>query len=185
MDCPSGRTRRTLAGLRLLANFTAMSEAFGQDAGSYLGLSGVGLDALVDLDAGYLNHFEQPELAALQTHLFDLDALRRLFIEHRHGNWCGPGHIGEEIVDEMDSYCYAHDNAYTALGVTSGGPGAGGGIDMWTRAGLQATVEADEALVAGVDSLTDLDAEAQTFRAGVDLIFGARAAVGALLRRLP
>lgn len=162
-----------------------MTETYGQDAGSYLGLSGTGLDALADLDAAYLNHFEHADLAALQTHLFDLDALRRLFVEHRHGNWCGPGHIGEEIVDQMDSYCHAHDTTYDALGVTSGGPGAGGGIDMWTRQGLQATVEADEALVAGVDSLTDLDTEAQAYRAGVDLIFGARARVGALLRRLP
>ena len=76
-------------------------------------------------------------------------------------------------------------SAYDALGVTSGGPGAGGGIDMWSRKGLQATVEADEALVAGVDSLGDLDVEAQAYRAGVDLIFGARARAGALLRRLP
>jgi hypothetical protein len=46
-------------------------------------------------------------------------------------------------------------------------------------------VEADEALVAGVGGPSDLDSEAEAYRAGVELIFGTRAHIGRLLRRLP
>jgi hypothetical protein len=157
----------------------------GKDSASYLGLSGAAHHVLGDVDAAYLNYFGGDELAALQTYLADLDALKRLFVDHRHGCWCGPGHICENEQDAMDSVCHLHDDAYTALGVTSGGPNSGGHIDMWSRAGLQATVEADEALVAGVSGLGGLDAEAEAYRAGVELIFGARARIGHLLRRLP
>jgi hypothetical protein len=163
----------------------AHGELFGEDSGSYLGLSGVGHAALADVDAAYLNYFGGEELAVLQTLMGDLDSLKRLFVDHRHGCWCGPGHVCDNEQDEMDSFCHVHDNTYTALGVTSGGPGSGPGIDMWTRAGLKATVEADEALVAGVGSLSDLDSEAEAYRAGVELIFGTRARIGRLLRRLP
>jgi hypothetical protein len=161
------------------------SVLLGQDSGTYLGLSGSGHSTLADVDAAYLSYFGGDELALLQTHLADLDSLKRLFYEHRHGCWCGPGHICENEQDAMDSYCHVHDDTYSALGVTSGGPGSGPGIDMWTRAGLQTTVEADEALVAGVMSLSDLDTEAEAYRAGVELIFGTRARIGRLLRRLP
>ena len=56
---------------------------------------------------------------------------------------------------------------------------------MWSREGLKLTVEADEALVACVDQLSDLDAEGEAYRAGVEAIFGGRASIGRLLRRLP
>ena len=157
----------------------------GVDAGTQLGLSGDALAVLSDLDASNLNVFASDELATLTSTLGGLDGLKRLFIEHRHGCWCGPGHICEEERDAMDSCCKTHDNAYDALGVTSGGPGAGGGVDMWSREGLKLTVEADEALVACVDQLSDLDAEGEAYRAGVEAIFGGRASIGRLLRRLP
>jgi hypothetical protein len=160
-------------------------QLYGQDSASYLGLTGAAHDLLSDVDAAYLNYFGTDELALLQTYTADLDALKRLFVDHRHGCWCGPGHLCEDEQDEMDSVCHIHDDAYTALGVTSGGPNSGGGIDMWSRAGLKATVEADEALVAGVSALGGLDAEAEAYRAGVEVIFGARARIGYLLRRLP
>ena len=158
---------------------------YGQDSGSYLGLSVAGQEALSDVDAAYLNHFAADELSVLQAHLADLESLKRLFIDHRHGCWCGPGHLCEDEQDAMDGCCHAHDQAYDAVSVTSGGPGSGGGIDMWSRQGLQATVEADEALIACVSGLTDLDNEAAAYRAGVELIFGNRARIGRLLRRLP
>lgn len=158
---------------------------YGQDAGTYLNLNGVGYEALADIDAAYLNHYAEAELASLTSLLAELEPLKRLFLDHRHGCWCGPGHICEDEQDEMDTYCHHHDLAYDAAGVTSGGPGSGGGVDMWSRRGLQATVEADEALVAGVSSLSGLDTEATVYRDGVELIFGTRARVGRLLRKLP
>lgn len=161
------------------------AQLLGQDSASYLGLTGAAHHLLGDVDAAYLNYFSADELSLLQAHMFDIDALKRLFVDHRHGCWCGPGHLCENEQDEMDSFCHVHDNTYSALGVTSGGPNSGPGIDMWSRAGLTATVEADEALVAGVMSLSDLDTEAAAFAAGVELIFGTRARVGRLLRRLP
>jgi hypothetical protein len=163
----------------------AGGQLLGQDAATYLGLDGAAHAVLGDVDAAYLNHFATAELATLQAHMADLEMLKRLFIENRHGCWCGPGHLCEEEQDEMDAVCHVHDNAYDALGVTSGGVNAGSGIDMWSRAGLTATVEADEALVAGVSALDNLDAEAAAYRAGVELIFGTRARIGYLLRRLP
>ncbi len=157
----------------------------GTDSASYLGLSGAAHGVLGDVDAAYLNYFGSDELALLQYYTADIDMLKRLFIDHRHGCWCGPGHICDNEQDAMDSICHVHDDTYTTLGVTSGGPGSGGGVDMWSRAGLQKTVEADEALVAGVMALDGLDHEAEAFRTGVELIFGARARLGTLLRRLP
>jgi len=162
-------------------------DAYGQDAASYLGLAGFGHSVLADLDAAHLHHFGATELSDLQANLFHVDTLHELhqmFTLH-HGNWCGPGHSGPADVDQMDSYCHVHDDTYGALGVTSGGDGSGPGISMWSRAGFTATVEADEALVHHVSQLSGLDGDAGWYRDNIVRIFGTRAHIGRLLRRLP
>jgi hypothetical protein len=160
---------------------------YGQDAASYLGLTGAAHGVLADLDAAHLHPFAATELAELQTSLFHIDALQelhQLFTLH-HGNWCGPGHLGTAEIDLMDSYCHVHDNTYDALGVTSGGAGSNPAVSMWSRAGFQATVEADEALVQSVSQLTGLDGQADWYRDNIIRIFSTRAHIGRLLRRLP
>lgn len=163
------------------------SGLYGQDAASYLGLVGAAHEVLADLDAAYLHHFAATELSELHASLMHIDALHelhQLFTLH-HGNWCGPGHLGTAEVDQMDAYCHVHDNTYDGLGVTSGGPGAGAGMGMWSRSGFRATVEADEALVHSVSQLTGLDGEADWYRDNIIRIFSARAHIGRLLRHLP
>ncbi|HEX4702587.1 MAG TPA: hypothetical protein VH352_10710 [Pseudonocardiaceae bacterium] len=132
----------------------------GLDASTFLGLSGAGHQALAGVDAGYLDCLTADELSELQALLLDLESTRQLFLDHRDGCACGP-----------------HD----MLGVTSGLASA----DMWTRTKLRATVEADEALVERVSDLVDLTIEDEVYRIGVQLVFGNRARIGRLLRRLP
>jgi hypothetical protein len=136
------------------------STLLGPDAGDFLGLSGAGLAALAGVDAGDLNCFTARELSELHALLLDLESTRQLFLDHRDGCACGP-----------------HD----MLGVTSGL----GDADMWSRARLCATVEADEALVERVSDLVDLGIEDEVYRIGVRLVFRSRARIGRLLRRLP
>jgi hypothetical protein len=156
----------------------------GQDAASYLGLTGFGHGVLADLDAAHLHHYAATELSDLRASLFHVDTLHELhqhFTLH-HGNWCGPGHSGTADVDEMDALCHVHDDTYDALGVDSGD---GAGMSMWSRAGFKATVEADEWLVQSVSQLTGLDGDAEWYRDNIVRIFSARAHIGLLLRRLP
>lgn len=176
-----------LPSVRAVTQSSSGLGLYGQDAASYLGLAGFGHGVLADLDAVHLHHYTSTELADLQTNLFHVDALHELhqLFTLQHGNWCGPGHRGTADVDEMDSYCHVHDDTYAALGVTSGGPGSAPGVGMWSRAGLTATVEADEALVHSVTSLSGLDGDAAWYRDNIVRIFGTRAHLGKLLRRLP
>jgi hypothetical protein len=176
-----------IASVRVVTQPSSEFVVYGQDAASYLGLTGVAHGVLADLDAAYLHPFAAAELPELQASLLHIDALHelhQLFTLH-HGNWCGPGHLGTAEVDVMDSYCHVHDNTYDALGVTSGGAGANPGVSMWSRAGFQATVEADEALVQSVSQLTGLDGDADWYRDNIIRIFSSRAHIGRLLRRLP
>lgn len=171
-----------ISNVRAVTHSSSELGGYGQDAASYLGLAGLGHGVLADFDAAHLHHFTVAELSEVQTSLFHLDFLHELhghFTLH-HGNWCGPGNTGTVEVDAMDGFCHVHDNAYDALGVTSGD----NGVSMWSRAGLKATVEADEALVHSVSQLTGLDGDAEWYRDNIIRIFSARARLGHLLRRL-
>ena len=115
----------------------------------------------------------------------EVDRLRRMFVEHRYGCWCGPGHVCEEEQDPMDSCCHQHDLNYEAAGVTSDDPAAAGKVGMWTAQGLIRTVAADATLVACVTA-TEFDShyygpEAAAYRAAVQIIFGGRASLAAWL----
>jgi hypothetical protein len=110
--------------------------------------------------------------------------LRRLYNEQRYGCWCGPGHVCEDVRDDIDACCKAHDQAYDAAGVTSGTPGPGQ-VGMWDPQGFIRTMAADQALVNCTQD-TAFDSHfygptAAVYRAGVALIFESRVAIAAAL----
>ncbi len=106
-----------------------------------------------------------------------------MFSEQRYGCWCGPGHVCEEVQDDIDKCCKAHDLAYDAVGVTSESPAPSGMAGMWSIEGFRRTMAADAKLVAGVNgTIFDFNfygPAAAAYRAGVTLIFGPRALIGA------
>ena len=124
--------------------------------------------------------------AWLQEHFgAEIERLRSMFAEHRYGCWCGPGHRCEEIEDDMDACCHAHDMGYGAVGVTSEDPPPAGSIGMWTVEGFKRTQDADLALVECITA-TAFDSHfygptAAVYRGMADLIFGGRAAIAAAL----
>ena len=115
----------------------------------------------------------------------EIERLHRMFVEHRYGCWCGPGHTCTDETDQIDHCCHKHDEAYEAAGVTSDDPPPTGSVGMWTVEGFKRTVAADAELVACV-SATEFDThfygpEAALYRGAVQLIFGGRAAIAAWL----
>jgi hypothetical protein len=115
----------------------------------------------------------------------EIARLKSMFEEHRYGCWCGPGNRCNEIEDDIDSCCHQHDQAYGAVGVTSEDPPPSGYVSMWTADGFKRTKSADAALVACVTA-TAFDSHfygpsAAVYRAGVDVLFGGRAAIAAAL----
>jgi len=115
----------------------------------------------------------------------EIERLQRMFVEHRYGCWCGPGHTCTDETDQIDHCCHQHDEAYEAAGVTSDDPPPAGSVGMWTVEGFKRTVTADAELVACV-SATEFDThfygpEAALYRGGVQVIFGGRAAIAAWL----
>lgn len=113
-----------------------------------------------------------------------LEIVARAFREQRYGCWCGPGNVCSQTRDVLDLCCKAHDNAYAAVGVTSG---SSGGISMWSVEGLKRTEAADSALVAcAARALTDpsLGPAAHAYARGVMTIFGTRAQAARVARHL-
>jgi hypothetical protein len=155
------------------------ADASAQDAASYLSLADAGADVMTGLPASALSAFGAGELQSLTSLLHDLEAAKQHLADMvRHGCWCGPGNVCEEEKDALDACCHQHDLAYDSLGVASGS-------SMWTREGLKLTVEADEALVNCSSGVSGLDSDGENYRTGVQLVFGKRAQIGRLLRRLP
>jgi len=110
---------------------------------------------------------------------------KRMFAEQRYGCWCGPGNVCEDVQDDIDATCKRHDEDYGRVGVTSASPPPAGEASMWSIEGFKRTMSADARLVAGVIA-TDYDLHfygpsAALFKAGVKILFGGRAAIGAVL----
>ncbi len=110
---------------------------------------------------------------------------KRMFTEQRYGCWCGPGNVCEDVQDDIDAACKRHDQDYGRVGVTSSSPPPAGQASMWSIEGFKRTMGADARLVAGVQA-TNFDLHfygpsAALYKAGVTIIFGARAAIGAAL----
>jgi hypothetical protein len=113
-----------------------------------------------------------------------LEIVARAFRERRYGCWCGPGNVCSQTRDVLDLCCKAHDNAYAAVGVTSG---SSGGIGMWSVEGLKRTEAADSALVScAARALTNpaLGPAAHAYARGVMTIFGTRAQAARVARLL-
>ena len=113
-----------------------------------------------------------------------LEIVARAFREQRYGCWCGPGNVCSQTRDVLDLCCKAHDNAYAAVGVTSG---SSGGISMWSVEGLKRTEAADSALVAcAARAMTNpsLGPAAGAYARGVMSIFGTRAQAARVARYL-
>lgn len=101
-----------------------------------------------------------------------------------HGNWCGPSGLcstgATADVDNMDTGCHTHDDAYSSLKVASGSPKPGE-VSMWSSAGLIKTMPADQALVASAEgSRSDPrtnNPKAAKYRENLKKIFGTRIAI--------
>jgi hypothetical protein len=147
---------------------------------------------------GRLTHQKELDIGASEAEAFlpspaqaawafwkrQLEIVARAFREQRYGCWCGPGNVCSQTQDVLDLCCKAHDNAYAAVGVTSG---SSGGISMWSVEGLKRTEAADSALVAcAARAMTNpsLGPAAHAYARGVMSIFGTRAQAARVARFL-
>ena len=118
------------------------------------------------------------------------EQLRRLFLEQRYGCYCGSGRACDEVIDDIDSCCKDHDDAYDDVHVSSDSADSAESadsttVDMWSIEGFKRTMAADAVLV-GCTLKTFFDSNfygptAGLFRRGVALVFGGRAVIAAWL----